>query len=135
MFHSSFSLSTINVNECINHFLKILWSIHSYYFVFNSVFEFLIILWCKSLIVSLCKCCNSLKLCWVLDYWFILLQNMNTLFCCLFFINYFKDLSKFLFELFVFIKYQFFVFISFFNHLVEKLMQLKINLIENCILK
>jgi len=60
---------------------------------------------------------------------------MNTLFCCLLFINYFKDLLKFLFELLVVIKYQFLVFVFFFNCFVEKLMQLKINLIEDCILE
>jgi len=58
---------------------------------------------------------------------------MNTLFCYLFFIDYLKNSLKFLFELFVVVKYQFFVFVSFFNHFVEKLMQLEINSIEDCI--
>jgi len=58
---------------------------------------------------------------------------MNTLFCCSFLINYLKNSSKFLFKLSVIIKYQFFVFVSFFDHLIEKLMQLKINSIEDCI--
>jgi len=106
MFHSSFSLSTVNINEYINHFLKILWLIHSYYFVFDSVFEFLIVLQCESLIILFCECCNSLKFCWVLDHWFILSQNMNMLFHCLFLVDYLKDSSKFLFELFIVIKYQ-----------------------------
>jgi len=42
---------------------------------------------------------------------------------------------KFLFELSVVVKYQFLVFVSFLDHLVEKLMQLEINSIENCILE
>jgi len=135
MFYSSFSLSTINVNKCINHFLKILWSIHSYYLILDSVFEFSIILWCKNFIISFCKHHNLLKLCWILNHWFILLQNINMLFDCLFLVNYLKDSSKFLFELFVIIKYWFSVFISLFDHLVEKLMQLKVNSIEDCILE
>jgi len=60
---------------------------------------------------------------------------MNTLFCCLFLVNYLKDLLKFLFELSVVTKYQFLVFISFLDHFVEKLMQLEINQIEDCILE
>jgi len=60
---------------------------------------------------------------------------MNMLFHCSFLVNYFKDSSKFLFELFVVIKYQFLVFISFLDHFVEKLMQLEINSIEDCILE
>jgi len=135
MFHLLFSLSIVDVNECINHFLKILWSIHSYYFVFDSVFEFSIVLWCESLIVLLYKCCNSLKLHWVLNHWFILSQNMNILFCCSFFVDYLKNLLKFFFELSVIIKYWFLVFISFFDCLVKKLMQLEINSIKNCILE
>jgi len=57
------------------------------------------------------------------------------LFSCLFLVNYFKDLSKFLFELFIVVKYQFFVFILFFNYFIKKLMQLKINSIKDCILE
>jgi len=60
---------------------------------------------------------------------------MNMLFCCSLFINYFKDSSKFLFKLFVIIKYQFLVFVSFLNYFIKKLMQLKVNSIEDCIFK
>jgi len=60
---------------------------------------------------------------------------MNMLFCCSFLINYFKDLLKFFFKLFIVVKYQFFVFISFFNYLVKKLIQFEINSIEDCILE
>jgi len=58
---------------------------------------------------------------------------MNTLFCCLFLINYFKNLSKFFLKLSVVIKYQFFVFISFFDHLIKKLMQFEIYSVKDCI--
>jgi len=58
---------------------------------------------------------------------------MNTLFCCSFLVNYLKNSLKFLFELLIVVKYQFLVFISFFDHFVEKLMQLEINSIEDCI--
>jgi len=44
MFHLLFSLLIVNVNKYINHFLKILQSIHFYYLIFDSVFEFSIIL-------------------------------------------------------------------------------------------
>jgi len=135
MFYSSFSLSTVNINKCINHSLKILWSIHSHYFIFDSVFEFLIVLWCESLIISLYEYHNLLKLCWVLNHWFILSQNINTLFCCSFLINYLKNLLKFFFELFIIIKYWFLVFILFLDCLVKKLMQFEINSIEDCILE
>jgi len=134
-FHLLFSLSTVDVNECINHFLKIFWSIHSYYLIFNSVFESSIVLWCKSFVVLLCECHNLLKFNWIFNHWFILLQNMNTLFCCLLLINYFKNSSKLFLKVFIVIKYQFFVFISFLDCLVKKLMQLKINSIEDCILE
>jgi len=60
---------------------------------------------------------------------------MNMLFCCLFLVNYPKDLSKFLFELSVVTEYQFLVFISFLDHFVKKLVQLEINSIEGCILE
>jgi len=60
---------------------------------------------------------------------------MNTLFCCSFLINYFKDSSKFLFELFIVVKYQFLVFILFLDCLIKKLMQLEINPIKDCILE
>jgi len=60
---------------------------------------------------------------------------MNTLFSCSLLINYFKDSSKFLFKLFVIFKYQFFVFISFFDCFVKKFMQLEINSIKDCILE
>ena len=125
MFHSSFSLLTVDINKCINHSLKIFWSVHFYYFIFDSVFEFSIVLWCKSFVISLCKCCNSLKLCWVLNHWFILLQNINMLFCCSFLVDYLKNLFKFLFELSVVIKYQFFVFISFLTILSRNSCSLK----------
>jgi len=55
------------------------------------------------------------------------------LFCCLFLINYLKDLLKFLFDLFVIVEYQFLVFIFFLDCLIKKLMQLEINSIEDCI--
>ena len=134
-FYSSFSLLTVNINECINHFLKILWSIHSYYLVLDSVFEFSIILQCKSLVISLYKCHNSIKLCWVLNCWFILLQNMNFLFCCSFLVNYSENSLKFLLKLFIIIKYQFFIFVSFLECFIKKLMQLEVNSIESCILE
>jgi len=60
---------------------------------------------------------------------------MNILFCCLFLIEYSENSLKFLFELLIVVKYQFLVFVSFFDHFVEKLMQLEINLIEDCILE
>ncbi len=55
------------------------------------------------------------------------------LFSCSHFVDYFKDSLKFLFELFIIIEYQFLVFVSFLDHFVKKLMQLKVNSIEDCI--
>jgi len=60
---------------------------------------------------------------------------MNMSFCCSFLVDYFKDSSKFFLELSVVVKYQFLVFVSFLDHFVEKLMQLEVNSIEDCILK
>jgi len=60
---------------------------------------------------------------------------MNTLFCCLFLVDYLKDLLKFLFELLIVAEYQFLVFVSFLDHFVKKLMQLEVNSIEDCILE
>jgi len=60
---------------------------------------------------------------------------MNILFSCLFLVDYSEDLLKFFLELFIVVKYQFFVFISFLDCLVKKLMQFEINSIEGCILE
>jgi len=55
------------------------------------------------------------------------------LFSCSFLVDYFEDLLKFFFELFVVIKYQFLVFVSLLDCFVEKLMQLEVHSIEDCI--
>jgi len=60
---------------------------------------------------------------------------MQLLLCHSLLINDFKDSSEFLFKLLIIIKYQFFVFISFLDCFVKKLMQLKIDSIEDCILE
>jgi len=44
MLHLLFSLTTVNVNEDINHILKLFRSIHSDYLIFDSFIEFSIVL-------------------------------------------------------------------------------------------